>query len=244
VFFVLLRSPIDRLEIGCWCLEDIFSTLPRTYLQSFTSIRIVLIEFWLVLLWFVLLFLDSAEPPWKTWNLRESLDRGASGGNAEPPHLYAENLCLGSPSAYFEIRLLHWSSSVLRIFFLSTLVTSWHGYFWLKTRFFSIVVEFSFSSLGLVLVLCFFVVSRCVSREPPPTSWVVDIMVFCLHIWWWFWDSSQLFSKEIFGSHSPDPLVVVFGASLSSWIYFFTRFSQWDRSVYGSEDSTSWATLQ
>jgi hypothetical protein len=65
----------DRLEIGRWCLEDIFLTLPRTYLQSFKSIRVVLIEFWPVLPSFVLLFLDSAEPPWKTRNLRA----------AEPP---------------------------------------------------------------------------------------------------------------------------------------------------------------
>jgi hypothetical protein len=30
-----------------------------------------------------------------------------SGENAEPPHLYAENLCLGSPSARVEICVLH-----------------------------------------------------------------------------------------------------------------------------------------
>jgi hypothetical protein len=82
VFFVLLWFSVDRLEIGCWCLEDIFSTLPRIYLQSFKSIRVVLIEFWTVLPWFMLLFLDSAEPPRKTWNLR---DRAASAKNAEPP---------------------------------------------------------------------------------------------------------------------------------------------------------------
>jgi hypothetical protein len=91
VFFHSSSISRDRLEIGCWCLEDIFSTLRKTYLQSFKSIRIVLIEFWPVLPWFVLLFLDSAEPPGKkrgtsgarslrgkTRNLRESSDRGAS----------------------------------------------------------------------------------------------------------------------------------------------------------------------
>jgi hypothetical protein len=36
--------------------------------------------------------LQTAEPP---------------GENVEPPHLYAEILCLGSPSARVEIRLLH-----------------------------------------------------------------------------------------------------------------------------------------
>jgi hypothetical protein len=55
----------DRLEIRCWCLENIFSTLPRTYLQSFKSIRVVLIKFWPVLPRLVLLFLDSAEPSGK-----------------------------------------------------------------------------------------------------------------------------------------------------------------------------------
>jgi hypothetical protein len=78
VFFVLLRFPVDRLEIKCWCFEDIFSTLPRTYLQSFKSIWVVLTEFWPVLPWFVLLFLDSAEPPRKTRNLQESPEHGAS----------------------------------------------------------------------------------------------------------------------------------------------------------------------
>jgi hypothetical protein len=78
LMFFVLRFPVDRLEIGCWCLENIFSTLPRTYLQSFKSIRVVLIEFWPVLPWFVLLFLDSVEPPRKMRNLRESPDRGAS----------------------------------------------------------------------------------------------------------------------------------------------------------------------
>jgi hypothetical protein len=72
----------DRLEIGCWCLEDIFSTLSRTYLQSFKSIRVVLIEFWHVLPWFVLLFLDSTEPPRKTRNLRAAEPPGK---NVEPP---------------------------------------------------------------------------------------------------------------------------------------------------------------
>jgi hypothetical protein len=71
----------DRLEIGCWCLEDIFSILPRTYLQSFKSFRVVLIEFWPVLPWFVLLFLDSAEPPRKTPNLRAAEPPGE---NVEP----------------------------------------------------------------------------------------------------------------------------------------------------------------
>jgi hypothetical protein len=100
IFFCSSSISRDRLEIRCWCLEDIFSTLLRTYLQSFKSIRVVLIEFWPVLPRFVLLFLDSAEPPGKkhgtfrmrslrgkTRNLRESLDRRASGENAEPPDL-------------------------------------------------------------------------------------------------------------------------------------------------------------
>jgi hypothetical protein len=102
VFFRSSLISHDRLEIGCWCLEDIFSTLLRTYLQSFKSIRVVLIEFWPILPRFVLLFLDSAEPPWK---------------NAEPPGPAAENLCLGSLSARFEIRLLFCLSSISRNFF-------------------------------------------------------------------------------------------------------------------------------
>jgi hypothetical protein len=69
VLFCFSSISHDRLEIMCWCLEDIFSTLPRTYLQSFKSIRVVLIEFWPVLPQFVLLFLDSVEPRQKTWNL-------------------------------------------------------------------------------------------------------------------------------------------------------------------------------
>jgi hypothetical protein len=123
VFFRSSLISHDRLEVGCWCLEDIFSTLPITYLQSFKSIWVVLIKFWPVLPRFVLLFLDSAEPPKK---------HGTSGKNAEPLGISrprslrgktrslrpaAENLCLGSSSARFEIRLLHWFSSISRIFF-------------------------------------------------------------------------------------------------------------------------------
>jgi hypothetical protein len=82
MFFCSSSISHDRLEIRCWCLEDIFSTLLRIYLQSFKSIRVVLIEFWPVLPWFVLLFLDSAEPPGKTRNL---WDAEPPGKNMEPP---------------------------------------------------------------------------------------------------------------------------------------------------------------
>jgi hypothetical protein len=50
--------------------------------------------------------MKNVEPP----------ERGTSGNlqtveppgkNTEPPHLPAENLCLGFPSARFDIRLLH-----------------------------------------------------------------------------------------------------------------------------------------
>jgi hypothetical protein len=73
---------------------------------------------------FDLFFLGSCCYFWIVRSLREK--RGTSGNlqtiesleeNTEPPHLYAEKLCLGSLSARFEIRLLHWSSSVSRIFF-------------------------------------------------------------------------------------------------------------------------------
>jgi hypothetical protein len=148
VFFRSSFISRDRLEIGCWCLEDIFSTLPRTYLQSFKSIRVVLIEFWPILSWFVLLFLDSAEPPRKTrnlraktWNLRAAEPLGK---NEEPLHLLAEIMCLGFSSARFEIRLLHWFFKSLKDLFLSILVTSWHGYFGLRNRFLSIEVEYLF----------------------------------------------------------------------------------------------------
>ena len=44
-FLIDFEIAWDLLGFGCWCSEDIFSTLPGTSLQSFKSIRVDLVEF-------------------------------------------------------------------------------------------------------------------------------------------------------------------------------------------------------
>jgi len=62
-----------------------------------------------------------------------------------------------------------------------------------------------------------FVVSRCVPREHPPLIWVVDITVFGLRVWRWFWDSGRKSFERNFTALIHPPLVAVFGPSATSW---------------------------